>query len=607
MKKVLLVVITSIAPGCGPPIGDLSSAGPADPLTGTGAVERLFLARQSFERADGPTVVPNQGFALPVGAASSLHQLEGRLSLSPLTGRTGVRVIEGNYLASLTERDTARPDNTLPNDEKLLQAVRLPRITVDWIQHGSHLIPANRGLVYSGDPVWNYIVGPGRAWSELDDDGWSRASAPFALVERDQNCVHNGVMTFLFNSQAVSDVRYQITQENCRYRKFDLWGVATASYDPGPVAQAEELRRAYDDEVAQRVPVRQIGDLFSELPGMSVDAMALLPEIELEHLTVHGVEVEGIHYRGRVRTRTGDYPFPESMRLPSYSTAKTAFAAVALMRLAQRDGIDMIRTRVTDLVPEAAASPQNWAGVTLEDLLDMATGHYREITPHADEGDDLTMVGFFGEEALHAKLEASLSYPRREEPGRDWVYHTTDTFLLIQALQNYLRAHDGSHTDVFHLVRDDVFIPLGLSSGSFETLRTDNSTEGLPFGGFGLFWSTDDIIKMATFLNRDNGRIGADQVLHPDMLAATMQQDVEDRGLRTDWGRYNNGVWAYTLESREPEVDSTWITQMRGFGGIIVAMLPSGASYYYFSDGGQFSADRAVTELDRLFHAIGNR
>ena len=142
--------------------------------------------------------------------------------------------------------------------------------------------------------------------------------------------------------------------------------------------------------------------------------------------------------------------------------------------------------------------------------------------------------------------------------------------------------------------------------GSFETLRTDNSTEGLPFGGFGLFWSTDDIIKMATFLNRNNGRIGSDQVLLPGMLAATMQQDVEDRGLRTDWGRYNNGVWAYTLKSTEPEASPTWITQMRGFGGIIVAMLPSGSSYYYFSDGGQFSADRAVTELDRLFHAIGS-
>ena len=114
-------------------------------------------------------------------------------------------------------------------------------------------------------------------------------------------------------------------------------------------------------------------------------------------------------------------------------------------------------------------------------------------------------------------------------------------------------------------------------------------------------------MTLSKFLNRHNGRIGSAQVLHPGMLAATMQQDVEDRGLRTDWGRYNNGVWAYKLESREPEANPTWITQMRGYGGIIVAMLPNEASYYYFSDGGQFSADRAVTELDRLFHAIGNR
>lgn len=107
-----------------------------------------------------------------------------------------------------------------------LRTIRLPEMNIEWVQHGSHLIPVRRGLVYSGDPFWNYIIGPGQAWSEVGDGGWSWASAPFTLVERNQNCVHNGVMTFLFNDQAVSAVRYQISQETCRYRKFNLWGTA---------------------------------------------------------------------------------------------------------------------------------------------------------------------------------------------------------------------------------------------------------------------------------------------------------------------------------------------------------------------------------------------
>ena len=46
---------------------------------------------------------------------------------------------------------------------------------------------------------------------------------------------------------------------------------------------------------------------------------------------------------------------------------------------------------------------------------------------------------------------------------------------------------------------------------------------------------------------------------------------------------------------------------MLGYGGIIVDMLPGGATYYYVSDGGefyndegQFASTRAVMELQQL-------
>ena len=40
-------------------------------------------------------------------------------------------------------------------------------------------IPVTQGLAYTGSPFWNVIVGPGRAWSERGDHGWTRASLPF--------------------------------------------------------------------------------------------------------------------------------------------------------------------------------------------------------------------------------------------------------------------------------------------------------------------------------------------------------------------------------------------------------------------------------------------
>ncbi len=33
-----------------------------------------------------------------------------------------------------------------------------------------------------------------------EDGGYSRASLPFTLEERNANCMHNGVLTFLFKS-----------------------------------------------------------------------------------------------------------------------------------------------------------------------------------------------------------------------------------------------------------------------------------------------------------------------------------------------------------------------------------------------------------------------
>jgi LysR substrate binding domain-containing protein len=120
----------------------------------------------------------------------------------------------------------------LRDDEKTDTGVDSPRrhlanFSFQFVQNGSYLIPVQQGLIITGNSAWNYIVGPGRVWQERGDHGYTRTSFPFALVERSQNCVHNGEMTFLFkngNSFHVSQVRYQITQETCEYFKFNMWG-----------------------------------------------------------------------------------------------------------------------------------------------------------------------------------------------------------------------------------------------------------------------------------------------------------------------------------------------------------------------------------------------
>ncbi len=239
--------------------------------------------------------------------------------------------------------------------------------TWQFVQDGSYLIPVTQGLVFSGSKYWNYIIGPGRIWQENGDHGYARASFPFTLVERNQNCTHNGVMTFLFNGTQVSQVRYQITQETCLYFKFDLWGQAAAAYTPDTIPQAAALKAAHAAEVANRLPTKPIAALATDYPGSGCQPDRLW---QRDHSRGHD-RLRAGHQRDqlclRLQTRYGEYAYCESMRLPSYSTAKSAFAALALMRLGQKYGTGVYDLLIKDYVPEAATAAGDWS-----------SGHLRE-------------------------------------------------------------------------------------------------------------------------------------------------------------------------------------------------------------------------------------
>ena len=102
----------------------------------------------------------------------------------------------------------------------LVPPQRLPDFELAWVQSGSHLIPVRQGLVATTHPFWNYLVGPGRAWDEAGDGGYTRASFPLALVQHGLNCTHHGTVMFLFDDTRVSRAQVQITQETCQYLKF---------------------------------------------------------------------------------------------------------------------------------------------------------------------------------------------------------------------------------------------------------------------------------------------------------------------------------------------------------------------------------------------------
>ncbi|MFE2448878.1 hypothetical protein ACFXDF_43825 [Streptomyces sp. NPDC059426] len=559
---------------------------PGDPLTGSGAVNRTELTAGQLAGGTAEDTVPDSAFALPAQAAPPTHSFEGTLTLDGLSTAGGFRALKDPHGYG----DTAATRH-------------LPPVDIALVQNGSHLVPAKRGLQYTGNQAWNLAVGPGRAWNEDGDGQRTRASLPFALVERNANCVHNGALTFLFDTASISEVHYQITTETCEYFQFDMWGQVPADYRPGPVDGAENLRDAYASEVGNRLPTKPISALATDYPDSGVDVAKFGSGITPSALSTFGFYFGGVHYVGNCRTRQGEYPFCGQMLLPSYSTAKSAFAGTAMLRLAQRYGPAVAQEKLSDRIPETAGNTA-WSGVTLDHTLDMATGNYTSPGYETDES-GRTMADFFAAEPYADKMRPALSFPRKASPGSKWVYHTSDTFLATRAMNNYLQDKAGSDADIFDMLRDDVLEPIGVGPDSLVSSRTDNSPGGAPFGGYGMFWTQDSVARFAKFLNNDHGAVNGTQILDPTLLAATMQRTPQDRGMTTTGTKpmkYQNGFWGaeFTSADNPAYTSPFYVPFMSGYGGITVAMMPNGATYYYFSDNNEFSWSAAVAEADKL-------
>ncbi len=575
---------------CSSPSSQVVAAQPGDNLHGDGKVARTSLGYDDlFSKAAPSSPVDDSAFAVPQNAALPTQEFEGRLDI------TG-----GNSGGFKTVRDDF--NFTVMGDSPLRH---LPDLSFQFVQDHTQLIPDRQGLVITGNPSWNYIVGPGRVWREAGDKGYMRASFPLALVQRNQNCVHNGSVTFLFNASGspnVSHVRYQITQETCLYLKFDMWGQAEAKYTPAAVPDAPKLKEEHEAEVAHRLPTKPI----RELPGVDITALTSAYKSPKD-ITLYGAYINGVNYVSNCKTRHGYYAFCENMRLPSFSTAKSAFAGLALLHLGQLYGSDVYNLLIKDYVPEAVDGG-DWSKVTFANTSDMSTGNY--LTP-----------SFFGDEysAQEARFQTTEPYPpkiadafslfpHRSPPGSVWVYQTHATFILTQAMNGYLRSRAGEGADIFNLLRDDVYVPIHISQGGLTTLRTDDSPTGHPIGSYGLFFTADDVAKIGKLLNADHGSADGKRLLEPgrlqEIMSGSRTMPVPDTLLTLvrNTMNYHSEFWGKKMSAAEfPQYDCSFnVPFMSGYGGISIVFLPDGATFYLFSDNNEFEWYNAANELNKI-------
>jgi len=560
---------------------------PGDPLTGTGVVPRTSLTYADLTTGSSTAPVDDGAFAIPTTAAAPTHTFQGTVTLNAVTTSGGFTNLRDDY-----------------NYRSISGWRHLPAMSLQFVQNGSYLIPSTRGLAITGSTYWNLIVSPGRAWNETTDHGYTRASFPFALVERNQNCVHNGVVTFLFTDTLISRVRYQVTQETCEYYKFNIWGQATGTYAKRTVANADAIANAFVTEFTNRLVTKPISALATDYPSSGVNTSVFGSGITAADLTTYGLFYNGVNYVSTCGTRFGSYAYCGEMALPSYSTAKSALAAVGLMYLTQTYGSGVGPLLIRNYVTPPASTVGNWTNVTIRNALDMATGNYSSSGFEVDE-DGTAMSNFLVAEPFNTKTSDAFVYPYQSTPGTTWVYHTNDTYIATLAMNSYLQSKAGSSADIFNTLRDKVYTPITLSPDSLAALRTDNSATGKPIGGYGMFWNQGDIAKVARLLNNNGGKAGTTQLLDPTLLAASMQKNSAARGLVTNDSStdvYNDGFWGRVFTPADsPNYSCTfYVPFMSGYGGITVAMMPNGATYYYFSDNGEFSWNQAISEAAKL-------
>ncbi|MBC8504996.1 MAG: hypothetical protein ISR58_14245 [Anaerolineales bacterium] len=528
---------------------------------------------------DYTSPLDESALTIPIDAAPPEHIFEGRLELVGEDTIGDLKVLLGD-----------------PNQEP--EVSHLPEFDFEFVQQDGYLIPVQRGLIITDHPQWNYFIEPGRVWQEAGDQGYSRASFPFALNWKGANAVFNGTMTFLFDDEHISKVWYQISQEIAIGFSGDLWGLLDANYHSNQVAGSDGIKAAFLQEVANRFPTKPLEDLAEKYP--EVDLTAFGRGIRPRYMNWYGLIIEGVNYVGGCQTRYGTYPYCEYMRVPSYSTAKSAFASIALMRLAQKYDPEVKDFLIADYVPEAVESPGDWSAVTFDNTLDMATGNFRTSRFMVDE--EQWDNPFWNEEYYAERIAAAFNWPHGAPPGTQWVYRSSDTFIVTRAMANYLKTQEGSDADIFEFVVQEIYQPLNLGPGVFSTQRTqDDNYNGHPIGLGGMWWVPDDLAKITTFLNVDGGVIDGEQILHPDILAAALQRDPNDRGVVSyPGGQYNNAFWADRYTENEGYSCEFWVAEMQGYSGVVVVLMPNGTIYYYASDNQDFTWDAAVRESDKL-------
>ena len=382
---------------------------------------------------------------------------------------------------------------------------------------------------------------------------------------------------------------------------FDLWGRVPAHLTAGDPAGSTGARSDHVADVTEAFAIRPISDLAADCGGDLIDALSQGAGADSE--ITSGLVIGDVIYATPVKVDHGAAPFPRAMRFGLWSATKAAFGTLALMRLAHHLGPNIGNTRVCDVV-EVTADHDGWQNVTIRDCLNMATGigtAARTRTPldiHADNMTGPENIGTPNEDCYHAyqawyaansrqdKLDAAFACPNYPwGPGEIARYRDQDLFMSGVVMDAVLKRHMGPGADLFAMVADEVYRPIGIRGTDMNRTIEPGGGLGLPLTAFGLYLGLDDVAKLGRLLTA--GGVHKDEPLLDASVVAEALDASPGKGLDTGHKTtdgditYHLAYWMQGYQSRSSGFMR--LATMRGYGGNIIQPLPNGMTAFRFA------------------------
>ncbi len=468
----------------------------------------------------------------------------------------------------------------------------LPEFSLRVFSIGDKLIPVPDPVIMprQAGSVWQLLFGEGRIWQEQDDQGYSRAQLTVTLVNPYYANAHNGLLTFLYKDQSVTQAWLQVFQENVDWLKQDFWGPLPLSADFTDDHWIDEAKTRYQQKQQLKLPIGDWQSLTERVPSELLAAYD--SGIASDAISATGLFTDGRIYPKPVQTRYGAFPYPHSMRHGVYSVAKSMAAALAVFHLNQRYGDRLADARIVDYV---SGLHEGWAEVTFADVLSMATGtgtanpDFNAKAPFADETFEAnSLMTAFSLALTHREKLAVIkqfgNYPW--EAGEVVRYNTSYTYLLGVALQQFL-AEQGEERPLWVLLQHEVYEKLGLIDFPMMHTQEVPGVQAMPLMGVGLYPTVEEAIKIA-LLFQQIGQWQGEQLLDPTLVAEVMQFD-QQTGLSaeiyntpTAGRRYHLGFWAQQIEVAS-HCNPT-VPFMLGWGNNYLLFPKNGTLLYRFQD-----------------------